>query len=137
MKTGHWQNLVPKAEQERIRVHMNVVSLLSLRRDPPPESSPTFSVQSRSSVGRLTVDLIGRSWSSISQDFFFASCGSLIPFTWANAQWVIHGFIQHFNLHFIVNSLFHHEQERTLGTRLGSLVDNEANVEIGKQACRN
>ena len=75
------------------KVHMNVVSLLSLRRDPPPESSPTFSVQSRSSVGRLTVDLIGRSWSSISQDFLFASCGSLIPFTWANAQWVIHGFI--------------------------------------------
>ena len=24
--------------------------------------------------------------------FFFASCGSLIPFTRANAQWVIHGF---------------------------------------------
>ena len=27
-----------------------------------------------------------------SKDFFFASCGSLIPFTKANAQWVIHGF---------------------------------------------
>ena len=25
--------------------------------------------------------------------FFFTSCGSLIPFTRANAQWVIHGFI--------------------------------------------
>ena len=24
--------------------------------------------------------------------FFFASCGSLFPFTRANAQWVIHGF---------------------------------------------
>ena len=24
-------------------------------------------------------------------DFFFTSCGSLIPFTRANAQWVIHG----------------------------------------------
>ena len=24
--------------------------------------------------------------------FFFTSCGSLIPFTRANAQWVIHGF---------------------------------------------
>ena len=24
--------------------------------------------------------------------FFFASCGSLIPFARANAQWVIHGF---------------------------------------------
>ena len=25
--------------------------------------------------------------------FFFASCGSLFPFTRANAQWVIHGFM--------------------------------------------
>ena len=58
-------------------------------------SSPTFSVRSRSSVGRVTVDLIRRSWvrfSPRSKDFFFTSCGSLIPFTRANAQWVIHGF---------------------------------------------
>ena len=27
-----------------------------------------------------------------SKDFFFALCGSLFPFTRANAQWVIHGF---------------------------------------------
>ena len=27
-----------------------------------------------------------------SKDFFFASCGSLFPFTRANAQWVIYGF---------------------------------------------
>ena len=27
-----------------------------------------------------------------SKDVFFASCCSLIPFTRANAQWVIHGF---------------------------------------------
>ena len=40
--------------------------------------------------------------------FFFTSCGSLIPYTRANAQWVIHGFNQHYNLHFRVNSLFHH-----------------------------
>ena len=26
------------------------------------------------------------------KDFFFASYGSLFPFTRANAQWVIHGF---------------------------------------------
>ena len=25
--------------------------------------------------------------------FFFTSCGSLIPFTRANAQWVFHGFL--------------------------------------------
>ena len=40
--------------------------------------------------------------------FFFASCGSLFPFTRANAQWVIHEFKQHLNLHFRVNSLFHY-----------------------------
>ena len=34
-------------------------------------------------------------------------CGSLIPFTRANAQWVFHGFYWRFNLHFRVNSLFH------------------------------
>ena len=65
----------------------------------------------RSSVGRVTVDLIRRSWVRFpprSIDFFFISCGSLIPFTRANAQWVIHGFNQHLNLHFRVNSLFHH-----------------------------
>ena len=44
---------------------------------------------------RATVDLIRRSWVRFpprSKDFFFTSCGSLIPFTRANAQWVIHGF---------------------------------------------
>ena len=59
------------------------------------KSSPTFSVRPRSSVGRVTVDLIRRSWVRFpprSKDFFFASCGSLIPFARANAQWVIHGF---------------------------------------------
>ena len=46
-------------------------------------------------VGRVTEDLIRRTWvrfSPRSKDFFFASCGSLFPFTRANAQWVIHGF---------------------------------------------
>ena len=69
-------------------------TILSLRRDSPPKSSPTFSVRPRSSVGRVTVDLIRRSWVRFpprSKDFFFTSCGSLIPFTRANAQWVIHG----------------------------------------------
>ena len=76
-----------------------------------PKSSPTFSVRPRSSVGRVTVDLIRRSWVRFpprSKDFFFASCGSLFPFIRANALWVIHGFKLHFNLHFRVNSLFHH-----------------------------
>ena len=59
------------------------------------KSSPTFSVRPCSSVGRVTVDLIRRSWVPFpprSKDFSFASCGSLFPFTRANAQWVIHGF---------------------------------------------
>ena len=59
------------------------------------KSSPTFSVRPCSSVDRVTVDLIRRSWVRFpprSKDFFFASCGSLFPFTGANAQWVIHGF---------------------------------------------
>ena len=60
----------------------------------PSKGNPTFSVRPRSSVGRVTVDLIRRSWVRFpprSKDFFFTSCGSLIPFTRANAQWVIHG----------------------------------------------
>ena len=59
------------------------------------KSSPTFSVRPCGSVGRVTVDLIRRSWVRFpprSKGFFFASCGSLFPFTRANAQWVIHGF---------------------------------------------
>ena len=66
--------------------------LLSLRRDSPPKSSPTRSVRPRSSVGRATVDLIRRSGVRFPQrlkDFFFTSCGSRIPFTRANAQWVL------------------------------------------------
>ena len=74
------------------------------------KSSPIFSLRPCSSVGRVTVDLIRRSWVRFHRGqkiFFFASCGSLFPFTRANAQWVIHGFKEHFNLHFRVNSLFH------------------------------
>ena len=59
----------------------------------------------RSNPRSHPVDLIRRSWVRFpprSKDFFFTSCGSLIPFTRANAQWVIHG------LHVRVNSLFHH-----------------------------
>ena len=50
--------------------------------------------------GRVTVDLIRRSWVRFppgpdshrgQKNFFFTSCGSLIPFTRANAQCVFHG----------------------------------------------
>ena len=53
-----------------------------------------FIVLIRSTV-TVTVDLILRSWVRFpprSKDFFFASCSSLVPFTRANAQCVIHGF---------------------------------------------
>ena len=53
------------------------------------KSSPTFSVRPCSSVGRVTVDLIRGSWVRFpprSKDFFFASCGSLFPFTRANEE---------------------------------------------------
>ena len=73
--------------EEKVRVHMNVV--------PRSTKFLVLRVAPRSSVGRVTVDLIRRSWVRFpprSKDFFFASCGSLIPFTRANAQWVIHGF---------------------------------------------
>ena len=75
------------------------------------KSSHTFSMRPCSSVGRVTEDLIRRSWVRFpprSKDFFFTSCGSLIPFTMANAQSVIHGFKWHYNLHFRVNYLFHY-----------------------------
>ena len=52
------------------------------------KSSSTFSVRPCSSVGRVTVDLFRRScvrFPPRSKDFFFASCGSLFPFTRANA----------------------------------------------------
>ena len=74
----------------------------SVRGAPTTEATNAFvplstimSVRPCSSVGRVTVDLIRRSWVRFpprSKDFFFASCGSLFPFTRANAQWVIHGF---------------------------------------------
>ena len=60
--------------EEKVRVHMNVV--------PRSTKSPTFSVRPCSSVGRVSVDLIRRSWVRFpprSKDFFFASCGSLFP----------------------------------------------------------
>ena len=43
--------------------------------------------------GKRSHDLrIGSTAPPRSKDFFFTSCGSLIPFAGANAQWVMHGF---------------------------------------------
>ena len=58
-----------------------------------------------SSVGRGTVYLMRRSWFRLQpsyKEFFFTSCGSLTPFTRANAQWVFHGF--HIALKFTLQS---------------------------------
>ena len=40
----------------------------------------------------------------VKKNFFFTSCGSLISFTRANAQWVFHGF--HIALKFTLQSQF-------------------------------
>ena len=45
----------------------------------------------------------------------------MIPFTRADAQWVIHGFNKHLNLHFRVNSLFHHLSLKWLSENCFSL----------------
>ena len=58
------------------------------------KSSPTFSVRPRSSVGRVTVDLIRRSWVRFpprSKYFFFTSCGSLV----CSAHWCINPCLRH------------------------------------------
>ena len=44
------------------------------------------------SNGRSNPEVVGSIPTEV-KDFFFTSCGYLIPFTRANAQWVIHGSI--------------------------------------------
>ena len=61
----------------------------------PTTSGLDLPLLCRLSYEVVTVDLIRRSWGRFparSKEFFFTSCGSLIPFTWANAQWIFHGF---------------------------------------------
>ena len=94
-------------------------------------SSPTFSVRPRSSVGRVTVDLIRWSWVRFplrSIYFFFTSCGSLILFTRANVQAVIHEFYKYFNLYFTVNSLFHHNIQRGQVERPQNLIFSQFEI---------
>ena len=95
VSSERWRSSLWPGRYNRNLHLLKYVPLLSLRRDSAPKSSPTFSVRPRSSVGRVTVDLIRRSWVRFpprSKDFFFTLCGSLFPFTRAKAQWVIHGF---------------------------------------------
>ena len=63
--------------EEEVWVQMNVV----------PRSTGNTNSGTRELTTRGKVRFPPRS-----KDFFFASCGSLFPFTRANAQWVIHGF---------------------------------------------
>ena len=64
--------------EEKVRVHMNVV--------------PRSTGNTNSGTRELTLKCKWVRFPPRSKDFFFASCGSLFPFTRANAQWVIHGF---------------------------------------------
>ena len=52
----------------------------------------------------------------------------MIPFTRANAQWVIHGFNKHYNLHFRVNSLFHHFQLLNSCLHKSAIPNNHLNI---------
>ena len=76
------------------------------------KSCPFFSVRPCSSVGRVTVDVFRRSWVRFPprpKDFFFASCGSLFPFTRANRpSGLFMGLSSTLKVHFKVNSLFHY-----------------------------
>ena len=44
------------------------------------------------SVGIEFPEVVGSIPTEVKRIFFFTSCGSLVPFTRANAQWVFHGF---------------------------------------------
>ena len=52
---------------------------------------PEAEALSQRTDGRSNPEVVGSIPTEV-KDFFFASCGSLFPFTRANAQWVIQGF---------------------------------------------
>ena len=56
--------------EEKVRVHMNVVPRSTMNTNGGTEH---------------------KWWNRGQKNFFFTSCGSLIPFTKANAQWVFRG----------------------------------------------
>ena len=63
------------------------------------EEKVRLHVQPRSLVGRATVtngrsnpEVVDSIPTEVIKIFSLTSCGSLIPFTRANAQWVFHGF---------------------------------------------
>ena len=58
----------------------------------PTTSGLDLPLLCRQVVGRCNEEVVGSIPTEVKRIFFFTSCGSLIPFTRANAQWVIHGF---------------------------------------------
>ena len=66
--------------EKKVRVHMNVV--------------PRSTRNTNSGTENLTLKCKFKCYqfTYLPVYFFFASCGSLVPFPRANAQWVIHGF---------------------------------------------
>ena len=61
----------------------HVVSLLFLFVSSPRAITKSFDLGVNRTRGSIHTEV---------KRFFLSSCGSLIPFTRANAQWVIHGF---------------------------------------------
>ena len=68
--------------EEKVWVQMNVV----------PRSTGNTNSGTRELTLKCKLKCYFKPTMPRSKDFFFASCGSLFPFTRANAQWVIHGF---------------------------------------------
>ena len=82
------------------------IPLLSLCCNLPPtcKSSPTFSVWPRSSVGRVTVDLMWRSWVRFRRIFSLPCAVPWFPLLGLMPSGSFMGFTWHFNLHLRVNS---------------------------------
>ena len=77
---------------------------------------------SNSDTSGLDLPRIRRSWVRFpprSKYFFFTSCASLISFTRANAQWVIHGFIS--TLIYTSELILCFTKTIDLSTRLGGI----------------
>ena len=88
-----------------LRLTVNVYSTLSTQTELSWPIWPiTLPTELRRRTERVGDDFGGRGFDSHrgQKNFFFTSCGSLIPFTRANAQWVFRGF--HIELKFTLQS---------------------------------
>ena len=84
----HWALALIKGIREPHEVKTTSFDLSGNRtHDLPEKVGNDFGGESRRRERKGTLmNVVPRS-----KDFFLTSCGSLIPFTRANAQWVIHG----------------------------------------------